>query len=137
MRARRAHHRRAADHLHRPDAGRVQDFTSGDFPRDGNRDPACRETELTRRRAIQEAILLGVGLLILYGLLRSVHPAEVGAAIGHASPGWIALAEVAYLGFILVRGWRWQVILRASAALQARRAAADWGDRPSRQDRCG
>ena len=25
------------------------------------------------------------------------------------------LAELAYLGFILVRGWRWQVILRASA----------------------
>jgi uncharacterized protein (TIRG00374 family) len=48
-------------------------------------------------------------------LLRSVHPGEVGAAIGHASPGWIVLAELAYVGFILVRGWRWQVILRASA----------------------
>jgi glycosyltransferase 2 family protein len=48
-------------------------------------------------------------------LLRTVHPAEVAAAIGHASPGWIALAEVAFLAFILVRGWRWQVILQASA----------------------
>ena len=44
-----------------------------------------------------------------------MHPAEVGAAIRRASPGWIALAEVAYLVFILLRGWRWQVILRASA----------------------
>jgi glycosyltransferase 2 family protein len=32
-----------------------------------------------------------------------------------ASPGWIVLAELAYLAFILVRGWRWQVILQASA----------------------
>jgi uncharacterized protein (TIRG00374 family) len=47
--------------------------------------------------------------------LRSVHPSEVGAAIERASPGWIVLAEVAFLAFILVRGWRWQVILRASA----------------------
>ena len=60
-------------------------------------------------------MLLAVGVLILYGLLRSVHPSEVAAAIGHASPGWIVLAEAAYLAFILVRGWRWQVILRASA----------------------
>jgi uncharacterized protein (TIRG00374 family) len=54
-------------------------------------------------------------VLILFGLLRTVHPAEVGAAIGRASPGWIAIAELAFLAFILVRGWRWQVILRASA----------------------
>jgi uncharacterized protein (TIRG00374 family) len=48
-------------------------------------------------------------------LLRTVHPAEVAATIGRASPGWIVLAEVAFLAFILVRGWRWQVILQASA----------------------
>jgi uncharacterized protein (TIRG00374 family) len=70
---------------------------------------------LKRRRAIQTAILLAVGLLILYGLFRTVHPNEVAAAMQGASPGWIALAEVGYLLFILVRGWRWLVILRASA----------------------
>jgi uncharacterized protein (TIRG00374 family) len=70
---------------------------------------------LTRRRGVQAAILLAVGLLILYGLLRTVHPGEVVAAIRRASLGWIVLAELAYLGFIVVRGWRWQVILRASA----------------------
>ncbi len=32
-----------------------------------------------------------------------------------ASIGWIVLGELAYLGFILTRSWRWQVILRASA----------------------
>jgi uncharacterized protein (TIRG00374 family) len=44
-----------------------------------------------------------------------VHPAEVGAAIRRASLGWIVLGELTYLGFILTRSWRWQVILRASA----------------------
>jgi uncharacterized protein (TIRG00374 family) len=44
-----------------------------------------------------------------------VHPSEVGAAIRRASLGWIVLGELAYLGFILTRSWRWQVILRASA----------------------
>ena len=32
-----------------------------------------------------------------------------------AAVGWIVLGEFAYLGFILTRSWRWQVILRASA----------------------
>jgi len=32
-----------------------------------------------------------------------------------AAVGWIVLGELAYLGFILTRSWRWQVILRASA----------------------
>jgi uncharacterized protein (TIRG00374 family) len=54
-------------------------------------------------------------LLILYGLLRTVHPGEVAAAIRRASPGWILLAELAYVAFLLLRGWRWQLILRASA----------------------
>jgi uncharacterized protein (TIRG00374 family) len=52
-----------------------------------------------------------------------VHPGEVAAAIRRASPAWILLAELAYLAFILVRGWRWQLILRASAP-QARFADA-------------
>jgi len=47
--------------------------------------------------------------------LRTVHPAEVATAIRGANLGWVLIAEVAFLGFIIVRGWRWQVILRASA----------------------
>jgi len=60
-------------------------------------------------------VLLAIGLLILYGLIRTVHPAEVASAIRGASIGWIVLAELFYVAFILVRGWRWLVILRASA----------------------
>jgi uncharacterized protein (TIRG00374 family) len=74
---------------------------------------------MSRRRIIQAAVLLVIGVLILYGLIKTVHLAAVAAAIQHASVGWIALAEGAYLLFILLRGWRWLVILRASAPTAA------------------
>jgi glycosyltransferase 2 family protein len=59
-------------------------------------------------------VLLIIGLLILYGLLRTVHPGEVATAIRGASFGWIVLGLLSSVGFIAVRSWRWQVILEAS-----------------------
>jgi uncharacterized protein (TIRG00374 family) len=59
-------------------------------------------------------VLLIIGLLILYGLIRTVHPAEVAAAIRGATPGWIALGVLSSIGFIALRSWRWQIILAAS-----------------------
>ena len=56
-----------------------------------------------------------LGLLILVGLLRSVHPAEVAAAIGHASLGPLVLGMLSALAFLGLRGWRWKLILDASA----------------------
>jgi glycosyltransferase 2 family protein len=70
---------------------------------------------MSRRRLLQAAVLLGIGVLILYGLLRSVHPDQVVTAIRGANPGWIAIGMAGYLAFIVIRGWRWLVILRASA----------------------
>ncbi|HET9849706.1 MAG TPA: lysylphosphatidylglycerol synthase transmembrane domain-containing protein [Candidatus Dormibacteraeota bacterium] len=70
---------------------------------------------MTRRRWIQAVVLLAVGLLILYGLLRTVHPSEVGAAIRGASWGWILLGMLSSIVFIAIRSWRWQVILAASS----------------------
>jgi glycosyltransferase 2 family protein len=67
------------------------------------------------RRVIQALALLALGLLILYGVLRSVHPAQVAHALQRATPGWILLGAAAYAAFILVRAWRWQLILEASA----------------------
>lgn len=67
------------------------------------------------RRVVQATVLLAVGVLILYGLLRTVHPGEVAAAIRGASVGWILVGMLAFLAFVVVRGWRWLVILRASA----------------------
>jgi uncharacterized protein (TIRG00374 family) len=70
---------------------------------------------MRRRRLLQAAVLLAIGLLILYGLLRTVHPAQVAQAIGRATPGWMLLGVCAYVLFLVVRSWRWQIILEASA----------------------
>ncbi len=67
---------------------------------------------MSRRRLLQTAVLLAVGVLILYGLLRTVHPDQVGRAIRNANPGWIAIGLAGYLAFIVIRGWRWLVILK-------------------------
>lgn len=71
---------------------------------------------MTRGRWLQASVLLVVGLLILYGLLRTVHPGEVGAAIRRASLGWVLLGFLSSLGFVAIRGWRWHVILGASGS---------------------
>ena len=42
---------------------------------------------ISRRRLIQAAVLLAIGVLILFGLLRTVHPDQVVAAIRGANPG--------------------------------------------------
>jgi len=70
---------------------------------------------VNRRRLFQTAVLLFIGVLILYGLLRTVHPDQVISAIRGANPGWIAIGLTGYLAFIVLRGWRWLVILEASA----------------------
>ena len=67
------------------------------------------------RRTIQAGVLLLVGLLILVGVLRTVHPAEVASAISHASPALVVLGALGSVAFLLLRGWRWKVILDASA----------------------
>ena len=72
---------------------------------------------MSRRRALQAAVLLAIGVLILYGLFRTVKPAEVGIAIRGASLGWMLIGELAFCLFIAIRGWRWLVILRASAPM--------------------
>jgi uncharacterized protein (TIRG00374 family) len=64
---------------------------------------------------VQATVLLAIGLLILFGLLRTVHPDQVATAIRGANPAWVAIGLAGYLAFILIRGWRWQIILQASA----------------------
>lgn len=70
---------------------------------------------MNRRRAIQAGVSLAIGVLILYGILRVVHPGEVAAALRGASPAWIVMGTIAFLAFVVLRGWRWQLILGASA----------------------
>lgn len=59
-------------------------------------------------------ISLIVGLAILAVLVAFVHPNEIATALRGASLGWIAAALLGLCGFFLVRGWRWQIILRPS-----------------------
>ncbi|TMG36560.1 MAG: flippase-like domain-containing protein [Chloroflexi bacterium] len=113
MRACRTLDYRGSDHVCGPGPRAVEDLGAGDPPRPGHRDPAGG-TQL-RRRPVQAALLLVLGLLILVGLLRSVHPAEVAAAIGHASLGPLVLGMLSALAFLGLRGWRWKLILDASA----------------------
>jgi uncharacterized protein (TIRG00374 family) len=70
---------------------------------------------MSRRRWLQAGALLVVGMLILYGLIRTVDPAKVGAAIATASVGWMLIGELGFFAFLVIRSWRWLVILRASA----------------------
>ena len=70
---------------------------------------------MTRARLWQTAALLLLGLLILYGLLRTVRPDQVAAAVGRASPWLVLVGMATSVAFILIRAWRWQLILAASA----------------------
>ena len=70
---------------------------------------------MTRTRLLQGGLLLGLGLLVLLGLLQAVSPGRVIDALERASPWWVALGLLGPVGFVLLRGWRWRVILGASS----------------------
>jgi uncharacterized protein (TIRG00374 family) len=67
------------------------------------------------KRWLQALILLALGVLILIGLLKVVHPDQVANALRHASPGWLIMGLILYTAFVPLRGLRWKVILDASA----------------------
>jgi uncharacterized protein (TIRG00374 family) len=68
-----------------------------------------------RRRWVQALAALAVGLILLMALVVFANPAEIGRLLQRASWPWI-LAGLLLLGaFLVMRGWRWQIILSASA----------------------
>ncbi len=73
---------------------------------------------MSRRRLLQGAALLAVGILILVGLLRGVDPAAVATALRQASPAWIGGGILLTAGFIVVRAIRWKIILDAGGPHQ-------------------
>lgn len=70
---------------------------------------------LLRHRSVQAAVTLATGAALLGALFFFVSPGQMVSALRQASPGWVGLAVLLYLGFFLFRGWRWQIILQASA----------------------
>ena len=53
-----------------------------------------------------------LGFLLLGALVLSVGPARLGAALGAADGGWLALAAPGFLLFTLVKALRWFALLR-------------------------
>ncbi len=74
-----------------------------------------RAARVLRRRWVQALIMLMIGAALLVALLVTVDLGDVGRALEAASVLGVLAGIALYLGFILVRGWRWQVILQASA----------------------
>ena len=65
-----------------------------------------------KSRAFKVLVSLGLGLGLVWLLVRQVDPAEVGRRIASASPAWLwASAGLAVLTYGL-RAWRWMWILR-------------------------
>lgn len=52
-----------------------------------------------------------ISLLCLWLALRNVSPGEVATSLSHANLGWILMAIILQLMAIIVRAWRWVVLL--------------------------
>jgi glycosyltransferase 2 family protein len=74
-------------------------------------------------RRIQLVIGLACTLFFLAVAFYRVEPSAVGAALTSANPIWIAAAMLAYAVALLLRAWRWQVILRPVAIVPYRMVA--------------
>jgi uncharacterized protein (TIRG00374 family) len=77
------------------------------------------------------AALIG-GTLLLLLVVWIAGPGRLAASITRASPPWVVAGLLGNAGFIALRGWRWQVLLRPVAPeLTVRRATAatalGWG----------
>jgi glycosyltransferase 2 family protein len=70
---------------------------------------------LMRRRWVQALATLAVGLVLLISLVVFANPAEIGLLLRRASLPWILAGLLLLGGFLVMRGWRWQIILSASA----------------------
>ncbi len=77
------------------------------------------------------AAIIG-GTLLLLVVVWLAGPGRLAASLARASVPWVVAGVVGNAGFIALRGWRWQILLRpVSAQLPVRRATAvtavGWG----------
>jgi glycosyltransferase 2 family protein len=64
----------------------------------------------TRRTLLRRGIEVGVSLLCLFLALRTVHPADLLAALQAASLFWILAFVAIMAGVLLLKAWRWQLL---------------------------
>ena len=67
-------------------------------------------------KALRIAVVAILTLALLALWLRSVDLRSMGAALRSAHPGWIALAAAGSLAHILLRTWRWRLLLGPAGA---------------------
>lgn len=65
-----------------------------------------------RRRFIQIALGLICAAFFFWLAFSRTKPGEVIQVLAAANPWWIALAMLVYAGNLLLRSWRWSIILR-------------------------
>jgi glycosyltransferase 2 family protein len=70
---------------------------------------------LMRRRWVHALATLVLGLVLLISLVLFANPVEIGRLLRQASLPWILAGLLLLGGFLVMRGWRWQIILAASA----------------------
>lgn len=66
---------------------------------------------LNRNSAIRIAVSLVVGILLLIAVMWWVGIDEIGAAIGSASPGWLAAASLIVIPAYIFKAMRWKLLL--------------------------
>jgi glycosyltransferase 2 family protein len=67
--------------------------------------------KLMRRRAAQVAISLGLGGLLLWLAIARINLAGLGAELSRIRPSWLLLAVATYWSALMIRSWRWLILL--------------------------
>jgi glycosyltransferase 2 family protein len=68
-------------------------------------------SKLMRHRAAQVGFSLGLGGLLLWLAIARINLAGLGAEMAQIRPSWLALAIVTYWSALMIRSWRWRILL--------------------------
>ncbi|WP_249011998.1 lysylphosphatidylglycerol synthase transmembrane domain-containing protein [Conexibacter sp. DBS9H8] len=66
-----------------------------------------------RGRRASIVALAALAILVVLGVTR-IHLSDAAAALGHASPGWVAVAVVVFAGSFFARAESWSAVLHAA-----------------------
>jgi glycosyltransferase 2 family protein len=68
-------------------------------------------SRLMRHRAAQVALSLGLGGLLLWLAIARINLAGLGAEMAQIRPSWLLLAIPTYWSALMLRSWRWGILL--------------------------